>query len=184
MSGIDAQWLEKFWNHASLVATAAGLIARKQYGIAADAAYTYALFHDAAIPLLRKRFDNYCEVMNSALQSKRLLIEAEEEYFPCNHPIVGSLLVRNWGLPAMIAQSIRFHHEIDLYQISEKTLPGPSLSLIAVTQIAERLIADADSRANLEVSDAHFESALDHLGIAFDELDEIRELLAEDSVRA
>ncbi len=179
MSDADAKWLEKFWNHASMVATAAGLIAKKQYGIAPDAAYTFALFHDSAIPLLRKRFDNYSSVMDSAMQKKQRLIEAEEEYFPCTHPIVGSLLARNWGLPAVIGQSIRFHHEKDVYHLPEKTLPGAAISLIAVTHVAERLLAGSNENADFEVSDEHFSHALDYLGICFDELDDIRELLAE-----
>jgi len=175
MSGIDAAWLEKFWDHASLVATAAGLIAKKQYGIAPDAAYTFALFHDSAIPLLRKRFENYGAIINKATQEQRLLIEVEEEYFPCTHPIVGSLLARNWGLPPVIGQSIRFHHEKDVYHLPEKSLPGAAISLIAVTHVAERMISDMHNKVNLEVSDEHFEHALAHLGVSFEELDEIRE---------
>lgn len=181
MNGVDAKWLEKFWNHASLVATAAGLIAKKQYGIAPDAAYTFALFHDSAIPLLRKRFENYSDISTQSIKSNRLLIEAEEEHFPCTHPIVGALLARNWGLPAIIGQSIRFHHEKDVYHLPEKTLPGAALSLIAVTHVAERLLAGKNTNAHYEVSDEHFEHALDHLGISFDELDDIRELLMENS---
>jgi HD-like signal output (HDOD) protein len=180
MTGIDAVWLEKFWNHASLVATAAGLIAKKQYGIAADAAYIFALFHDSAIPLLRKRFENYCNVIDIAIKNERLLIEIEEQYFPCTHPIAGALLAKNWGLPSIIGQSIRFHHEKDVYHLPEKILPGSAISLIAVTHVAERLIAASSNLASLEVSDEHFEHALAHLGITFEELDEIRELLAEE----
>lgn len=183
MSGVDGKWLEKFWNHASLVATAAGLIAKKQYGIAPDAAYTFALFHDSAIPLLLKRFDNYSSVLKHAEADQQLLIDVEEQYFPCTHPIAGSLLARNWGLPAVIGQSIRFHHEKDVYHLPEKTLPGAAISLIAVTHVAERLLCDQDKKNNLEVSDEHFEHALDYLGISFDELDEIRELLLEEKGR-
>ena len=179
MSGVDAKWLEKFWRHASLVATAAGMIARKQYGIAPDAAYTYALFHDSAIPLLRKRFDNYIDVMNLATNDHIPLIEAEERFFPCTHAIAGALLVRNWGLPGIIGQSIRFHHEKDVYHLPESSLPGSAVSLIAVTQLAERLLLQPDENINFEVTDNHYQHALAHLGITEEELDEIRESLAD-----
>jgi HD-like signal output (HDOD) protein len=180
MSGVDAKWLETYWNNASLVATAAGLIARKQHGIAPDTAYTFALFHDSAIPLLRKRFDNYCDVVASAIKTNRPLIEVEEEYFPCTHPIVGSLLARNWGLPAIIGKSIRFHHEHDIYDLHESVLPSEAVSLIATTHVAERLLALNSDNDNLEVSDEHFEQALDHLDICIEELEEIRETLADE----
>ena len=179
MSDVDAKWLEKFWSHASLVATAAGMIARKQYGIAPDAAYTFALFHDSAIPLLRKRFDNYIDIMNMALRDNIQLIDAEEKFFPCTHSIAGALLVRNWGLPSIIAQSIRFHHEKDVYHLPEKSLPGSAVSLIAVTQVAERLLAHPAQNIEFEVSDIHYQQALAHLGISEEELQEIRDLLAD-----
>ncbi len=178
MAGGDAAWLEKFWNRAWLVATTAGMIARKQYGIAQDAAYTYALFHDSAIPLLRKRFENYGKVIDNAALSCRLTIDAEEECFPCTHPIVGSLMARNWGLPPIIGQSIRFHHEKDVYNLPEKTLPGSALSLIAVTHVAERLFGEPNGDVHNEVSDEHYQKALDHLGISVEELEEIRESLS------
>jgi HD-like signal output (HDOD) protein/HPt (histidine-containing phosphotransfer) domain-containing protein len=179
ISGVDAKWLEMFWSHASQVATAAGMIAKKQYGIAPDAAYTFALFHDSAIPLLRKRFDNYIEVMNIAKREYIPLIEAEEKFFPCTHAIAGALLVRNWGLPGIIGQSIRFHHEKDVYHLPETILPGSAVSLIAVTQLAERLLAQPNENVNFEVSDIHYQHALAHLGMTEEELDEIRELLAD-----
>jgi HD-like signal output (HDOD) protein len=177
MSGVDAKWLEKFWNHASLVASVAGLIAKKQYGIAPDAAYTFALFHDSAIPLLRKRFENYSKISNQSVEEQRLLIDLEEEHFPCTHPIVGSLLARNWGLPAVIGHSIRFHHEKDVYDLPDETLPGAALSLIAVTHVAERMLADPKDKRHVEVSDEHFERALAHLAISLEELEDIRESL-------
>jgi HD-like signal output (HDOD) protein len=179
ISGVDAKWLEKFWNHASLVATAAGMIAKKQFGIAPDAAYTFALFHNAAVPLLRKRFDNYIDIMNLAIRDQISLIDAEEKFFPCTHSIAGALLVRNWGLPAIIAQSIRFHHEKDVYHLPETSLPGSAVSLIAVTQVAERLLTNPSQNIEFEVSDIHYRHALAHLGISEDELHEIRELLSD-----
>ena len=181
MTGIDAKWLESFWSHASLVASAAGLIARKQRGIAPDAAYTFALFHDSAIPLLRKRFENYCEVMEVAANNQQRLIDAEKENFPCTHPVAGSLLARNWGLPGIIGKSILFHHEQDIYDLPETTLPATSLSLIAVTHIAERLIAKSFGNLSIDVSDEHYAQALAHLSIDIEELDEIRDLLEAES---
>ncbi len=180
MTGVDAKWLETYWNNASLVATAASMIAKKQHGIAPDIAYTFALFHDAAIPLLRKRFENYCEVISSAYKNQRELIEVEEEFFPCTHPIVGSLLARNWGLPSIIGQAIRFHHEADVYNLPESTLSSEAVSLIATTHVAERLLALSSDDLSIEVGDYHYESAMNHLGISAEELDDIREALADE----
>jgi HD-like signal output (HDOD) protein len=177
MEGVSSSFIEKFWSKTSTLALAAGLIARRQYGISPDAAYTYALFHDAGIPLMMRRYPDYEKVLSESHTSGRLIIEAEEQYYPCTHPIIGSLLVRGWGLPSLVGQAIRFHHEPDVYDLPDKTLPGGALSLIAVTQIAEHLANDLDGEADLEVGQALYERALAHFGIEEHEIEDLREAI-------
>lgn len=174
LSGAAPAFFEKYWSRVSLVALAAGLIARRQYGISPDAAYTYALFHDSAIPLMMRRFPQYGPALEECEKGKRQLIDIERELFPCTHPIVGALLVRSWGLPAIVNQGIRFHHEPDVYKLPDTTLPGGAVSLIAVTQVAEYLTGDN----GFEVSKEMFENACYHLGIGDDELVELEEALS------
>lgn len=175
MSGMPTALVEKFWGRASAVATAAGLIARRQHGISPDSAYTYALFHDAAIPMMMRRFKNYAEVVETSRRRGQLLIDAESEFFPCTHPIVGSLLIRNWGLPRVLGLAIRFHHEEGLYDLPEETLPAAARSLIAITQIAEHLANEMAGEDDLEVGGTHYQRALEHFGIGELELADIRE---------
>lgn len=175
MTGLPAEFIEQFWARSSAVATAAGMIARKHYAIAPDTAYTYALFHDAAIPLMMRRFPNYVEVIEESRRKSILLINAEEGYFPCTHPIVGSLLVRNWGLPSIIGQAIRFHHEADVYDLPDKTLPGIAVALIATTQIAEHLASKIFGEIDLEVGERLFGHALEHLGITEADLEALHD---------
>ncbi len=177
MSGLPSNLVEKFWKRTTSISMAAGLIARKQYGISPDAAYTYALFHDAAIPLMMRRFPNYVQVLKECEANGRLLIEAESEYFPCTHPIVGSLLVRNWGLPGIVGTAIRFHHDSDLYNLPDKTIPGGAVSLIAVTQVAEHLSAESHGEKDLYAGNEHFQRAVAHLGISESELADLQESL-------
>ncbi len=177
MGGLPASWLDQFWRRTSQLALAASLIAKRQFGISPDAAYTYALFHDAAIPLMMKRFPNYTEVIDRARETGESLNSMEEQYFPCTHPIIGSLLVRNWGLPPLLGQAIRFHHEQDLYELPDRTLPGGALSLIAVTQVAEHLIGKSLNQCDIEVGNELFAKALDFLGICPDEHDELLTLV-------
>jgi HD-like signal output (HDOD) protein len=179
VTGLPAAWLETFWKRSTQLALAAALIARRQYGISPDAAYTYTLFHDAAIPLMMKRFPNYGQVIEAAVTGGKLLVDAEGEFFPCTHPIVGSLLVRNWGLPPIVGLAIRFHHEIDAYELPDKTLPGGALSFIAVTQVAEHITHELLGENDLEVGAELYQKALAHLGIGEDELDELKARVAE-----
>lgn len=178
VTGLPAAWLEEFWRRTTQMAVTASMIARKQYGISPDAAYTYTLFHDAAIPLMMKRFPEYAKVLENCEQEKKMRISVEAALFPCTHPIVGSLLVRNWGLPPILGQAIRFHHEDDAYDLPDRTLPGGALSFIAVTHVAEHLFAETQGEPDLEVGEILFNRALEHLGISADDLDSIRELVA------
>jgi HD-like signal output (HDOD) protein len=179
MAGVSPAFIEKFWTTTSALALAAGLIARRQYGVSPDAAYTYALFHDAGIPLMMRRFPNYETVLNECHATGRLIIEAEDHYYPCTHPIIASLLVRNWGLPPLVGLAIRFHHEPDVYDLPDKTLPGGALSLIAVTHIAEHLANDIDGKVDLEVGTALYERALAHFGIDGSEMTDLRDALTD-----
>jgi hypothetical protein len=80
-------------------------------------------------------------------------------------------------LPGIISQTIRFHHEKDVYDLPEKLLPDSAISLIAVTHVAERMLSQHNENINFEMSDGHYQHALVHLGISIDEFEEIRELL-------
>lgn len=177
LQGASSHFIEKFWRKTSTLALAAGLIARRQYGVSPDAAYTYALFHDAGIPLMMSRYPDYENKVGHGLAQGLSVIAAEEAHYPCNHSIIGSLLVRSWGLPAIIGQAIRFHHESDMYQLGESTLPGKALSLIAVTQIAEFLADELDGKTDQEVDNRLFSRALAHFGIAPTDMDDLREAI-------
>lgn len=175
ITGLPAAELERFWNRVLLSSTAAALIARRHYGISPDAAYTYTLFHDAGIPLMMRRFPAYGEVLVKARESGEPLAKAEASYFPCTHPVIGMLLTRNWGLPRVLGQAIRFHHEPDLYALPPKTLPNECRALIAVAQVAEQIVDEFATDGALEVADTLFPKALDYLGITDTELDELRD---------
>ena len=178
VDGLPVAWLDKFWRRATQVAVITALVARRQFGISQDAAYTYALFHDAAIPMMMKRFNEYDEVVKTSRTKGQMLVDTELAYFPCTHPVVGSLMVKNWGLPSILGLAIRFHHEPDAYQLPDQTLPGSALSLIAVTHIAEHLASEAMGETDLEVGVSLFEKALAFLGISDNELDELRQRIA------
>ena len=174
ITGLPAVWIEQFWKRTTLLALASSMIARRQYGISPDAAYTYALFHDAAVPLMMRRFPNYGDVLEKCRVDGTMLNDAEEQFFPSTHPVIGSLLVRNWGLPPILGQAIRFHHEPDAYDLPDRTLPGGALSFIAVTHLAEHLLAEIQGFTDLEVGQSLYEHAIDYLGLTTGELDELR----------
>ncbi len=175
LKGPSAAFLDGYWAKTSAVALGSGMIAKRQYGISPDAAYTYALFHDAGIPLMLRRYPEYEKVLTICRATGDLLVDSEKDYFPCTHPVIGSLLVRNWGLPAPLINAIRLHHERDVYHLPDATLHGNSLSLIATTHIAERLIGQILGEKEYEVGQALFDRAVVHLGLSSEDLEDVHE---------
>lgn len=176
MLGLPSAVIERVWARTSIMAQSCGFLARQLYGIPPDEAYTYALFHDAAIPLMLRRFPDYPKLIAEAAARGETRIQAERQ-LPCTHPIIGSLLVRNWGLPQDVSCAIRFHHEADVYALSEETLPGTALSLIAVGQVVEHVMAEILPDEENEVGEEMFVLAMQHLGMPLEDRDAIADVI-------
>ncbi len=174
---LPADILELFWNQAGTTAMAAGITARKLRGIQPDTAYTYGLFHNAAVPVMMRRFKDYRALMDQAARDGLILAQEENRRYHCTHAVVGGLLARNWGLPATIANAIRHHHEPDLYGPARPYLDDASLALVAVTQVAEHLLADNQGQATPEC-EASFEPAVAYLGLSEDDIHDLQEAFA------
>lgn len=174
---LPVEIMEKFWARASTLALATGVLARKHVGISPEAAYTYALFQDAAMPVMMLNFPEYAAIYAAAGGCADHLIEQEREHFHCDHAVVGWLLARNWGLPARITSAIRYHHDPELYILPEQELPSDALALIAVTLIAEHVIADFVEGAT-PVEGRAFENAKTFLGTTEGDLDEFRDVIS------
>lgn len=175
---LPAEFLERFWNRSNGTALASGMVARKLRGIPADLAYTYGLFHDAAIPVMMRRFPNYAGIFDAVLTEGRTLPEIENTRYHCTHAVVGALLARNWGLPRNLADAIRYHHDTDVYEMGPGLLSAESLGLIAATHVAEHLMAELHREPDTEVGGLYAQ-AVAYLGLDDDELKDLQEDLAE-----
>ncbi|MCP5277510.1 MAG: HDOD domain-containing protein [Thiobacillus sp.] len=172
--GVPPEMLEQFWDRAGALALAASLAARKVHGVAPDLAYTYALFHDAAIPILMRRFPTYAKVMDSGSEGDRVAIE--NQHFQCNHAVAGAMLARNWGLSDVIARAIRFHHDREIYVPGQNFLPGEAMALVAIVHVAEYLMAEQGSEG-YEGMVEQYEAAAAYLGLDEDDIQDIREAI-------
>lgn len=176
MMGLPSAFIDRVWSRTSIMAQSCGFLSRQLYGIPPDEAYTYALFHDAAIPLMLRRFPDYPRLIAEAAARGENRIKAERQ-LPCTHPIIGALLVRNWGLHNDVSLAIRFHHEPDVYALSESSLPGSALSLIAVGQAVEHVMAEVIPDEDDEVGEELFAQAMQHLGMPMEDRDAIADVI-------
>lgn len=176
--------MERFWDRSGYAAAACSHIARSTRTVDRDLAYTFGLFHDCGIPILMLRFPDYKQTLTLANEAGQGILQIENERHATNHAIVGSMLARNWQLPAEVIQSIAHHHDHELLdEKSAVSLLGATRSLIAISQVAAFAVARfLEVREDREWG-VFGDKALRYLGLDADDLDElvtdIREQLSE-----
>jgi len=174
--GLPADFLESFWQRSSLVACAAALTARHLQGVNPDTAYIYGLFHDAAVPVMMQRFDDYAAMLRGLKDDQSSLPDSEMGRYQCTHAQVGGLLAHNWHLPRSIVRAIRHHHDTELHRADLKLLTDEELGLIAAVHLAEHLLSELLGEHEGETA-AMFEMAVDYFGLHDEDLTDIREAL-------
>jgi HD-like signal output (HDOD) protein len=135
--------LERFWSASAQTAALSGWLvsALEIPGLRADEAYTFGLFRDCGIPVLQRRFSNYEQTLvraNDELEQPFTHVEIEQ--YSTDHATIGCLLAQNWWLPEEICLAIRHHHDMQVINAIETSLPATSLQMIAVSQTSEYLL--------------------------------------------
>lgn len=177
-ASLPSELMDPFWNRAATLALSTAVIARCHMGVSAENAYTFALFHDAAIPVMMTHYPQYGAVYAAAQASGRPLVADELAHFPCSHPTVGWLLARNWGLPPVLAAAIRFHHEPDIFSKPDDSLTPEALGMMAVTLVAEHVLAECIGDTGGELDTGLAQQAMAYLGTSDQDLDDFRERVA------
>ncbi len=107
--------LYNFWRHSIGVATATCTVAH-ELGVSDDyILFTTALLHDIGkLGNLLLDTKGYLKIIQHSLDTERPLHELEiEDVFP-EHTRMGETICEHWGLPSMISQAVRYHHEPDI----------------------------------------------------------------------
>lgn len=175
---LPADFLDRFWNRSNISALASGMVARKLRGIPTDLAFTYGLFHDAAIPVFMRRFPDYPDIADQMATEGKTLPEAEDARYNFSHTTVGAMLARSWGLPKSLASAICFHHDPDIYTMGPDVISAESLGLISATHVAEKLVTDLNGETDAEL-DRLYVLAVEYLGLDGDDLRDLAEDISE-----
>jgi HD-like signal output (HDOD) protein len=176
MRGKQNPQLDQFWDSAAQEAMISAYIAGRFPGTQADAAYTFGLFQNCAMPLLMQRFPDYEKTLQMAnTATGRELTAIEDERHATNHASVGYLMARAWFLPEKIAQAILCHHDLSIFDSASHDIKSEVCTLIAITRLAEhivhgflRLTIDSEWQ---KIGD----HVLKHLGMAENEYEDLRD---------
>ncbi len=117
-SGFRALNMEGFWRHSLCVGVVAKMIAKKK-GVPAqrlDEFFAAGLLHDIGkIPLNNALSDEYVRAMTLADRERIPIHLAEKRAIDIDHAEVGSMIAEAWHLDGPIADAIRYHHDVALF---------------------------------------------------------------------
>lgn len=109
--------LSQFWDNANDIANVSCVIARHlKSPLPPENVHLLGLFHDAGIPAMAIRFDDYYDLLQAHKENDTTpLFTKEENKYSTNHAIVGYYLASSWHLPKPICQMILQHHCNDFF---------------------------------------------------------------------
>lgn len=132
-SGFRALNMEGFWRHSLCTGVVAKLIARKR-GVDAqhlDEYFAAGLLHDIGkVPLNNILSNEYIRAMSLADRERIALYLAEKRTIDMDHAEAGSMIADAWHLDGPIADSIKYHHSLDVYE-------GPNEIIVMAVAVAD-----------------------------------------------
>jgi putative nucleotidyltransferase with HDIG domain len=107
--------LRDFWQHCIKTAIIARQLAMQNARIIDhEAFFTVGLLHDIGWLVIAKVSPgSYLQIINIARAENRNVLEVEIENLGTTHIEVGAALLQQWGIPEMITQCIKNHHDIE-----------------------------------------------------------------------
>lgn len=175
--------MNRFWDSAMDIAMTASAIA-KQVGFRhPDQAYALGLFHNAGIPLMMSRFDDYLQCMEESYASKDArVIDVENRKYSSNHAVIGYYTARSWNLPTNICNAIAEHHSTTRLFRGPKNTDSDKKTLLAILKMAEHICGNYRVLGNQDV-DREWEVIQDevliYLGLSDYDLNNMMENFAE-----
>jgi putative nucleotidyltransferase with HDIG domain len=172
--------LDELWRHSTLSAQVASLLAHRSsadLGLSPDELHSCALLHDLGkIVMLENMGEEFRDVARRAEGENLPPCVLEEQRFGFNHADVGAMLARRWGLPAVVVDSIQFHHgPRDAIDASRAT------ALVAHANALVHAAAHGDPVAATSVFD---EAAAELLGLSAEVVAEAARFAAKSLARS
>lgn len=129
------------WEHSVATAIAATTLVHELNVVDGEEAFIAGMLHDVGKLVIYRQYpESYRETIETALSEGRRLHEVEaEQYRLFTHMSIGGLVVRKWSLPDLLAEAVRFHHEVET-EIPPRDVLGHT-RLVCVVALANMLVA-------------------------------------------
>lgn len=159
----------ELWRHSLLTAytaVAVTALARKT-SFDPSIAFTAGLVHDIGKIVVTHALDEATQnqMRDLILRNEHSLIEAEQQVLGADHAEVGATLLRKWGLPELLVESVANHHQPVIK-------PKPALS--AIVHVADVIALEAGpSPGWASFAMRADESAVEALGLGREDIERL-----------
>jgi putative nucleotidyltransferase with HDIG domain len=128
----DFPWRE-FWQHCIGTALVTREMATAVHSPGDDSEYVAGLIHDIGKLVMAWSFpDHFAAIHRNAKETRRDLIELENEILGIDHAELGALYLERHRLPELMIRTARFHHQPEKAE--------ESMRLVACVHIADMLV--------------------------------------------
>lgn len=179
---VDKEFQDKHWRHSLATGFCCRILAkklRKTGIISPDSAFSAGLLHDIGKMVLTLFLTSEYEKVKELRKTDKELLdfELEEKALGYNHAQIGGILATQWKLPAMLAETITFHHHPHLSE-QEDAIPY----VVNLGDFIAKMTFFDDDDAYLIGELNH--TVREHLQVTDEEIEEISELLKEEYLKA
>ncbi len=170
--------LTKFWDSATDVAQCCQLVSKKINFKPENQAYMVGLFHNAGIPLLMERYENYPDIMiQSYSQQGQRIVDIENELLKTNHAVLSFYTAKSWKLPKVLCNVIASHHDgTRVFEDKINNLSSDERILSAILMLAQHIAALYRILGNQETDfewDTNRAGVIDYLGLSEYDFDDL-----------
>lgn len=131
--------MEHFWKHSVACGLAARAINKARGEYDGETLFVAGLLHDIGrLVMALKIPDQVKIVMKYAKKSGDRLYKAEAKYFGFDHGGVGGALLRAWGLPVKLQETVAHHH----FPASASNFPVEAATVYLADEISHQLVID------------------------------------------
>ncbi|MFT5084592.1 MAG: HD-like signal output (HDOD) protein [Lentisphaeria bacterium] len=150
----NMEQLDSFWQSTTKVAIGIAAITRKlnlqKAGLTIEDAYCVGLFHNVGMPMLLDKHDDHLKTIkpsygngNGNGNGNPGIVETENSRYDTNHTVLGFYITKVWGLPKLLSDVIRHHHNIETLLNFDK-LDENMATLLAALKMAEQIAGESE----------------------------------------